>query len=194
MKSLGLPHLLVCSVVLLGCVHEQEKLSANPTTEVDWSAPDRDYDWKEAEAKLKRIGQAIQLYRAQHKPKPVRDRKSYADTGLPSRAEGWGSLGVAKEDWFVKTRMSAAPVKRFSDFTFVCEAVNRFFGDAQSDVWSKRGEDVPIIVDKNMYSFDELRAATKEKRRVDILILRLGGKVERARVQLDDYVDLMLNR
>ncbi len=167
------------------------------------------YDWNASRANLVRIGQALQLYRSDYPPKVVRARRTRADAGLPPFLEVLDARHypnnsppwtVSKEFWFVNSRfyVGRSDQSQVSGFRYgtyyllVGDGIELSLSAPElKDYWSQRGENVPIMLDLNMYTSAELSGS---KRPLPVLVLRLDGRAEETQFVPYDYRDLYLNR
>lgn len=140
------------------------------------------YDIAASRTKLEAIGRAIAAYRESHPAKPVANRKSPTDAGLPS---GLRVLAEPGKPWTLKDGMKALQVEKPNEqfrgedlhFTLLywsseeAKAVPALRD--MSDWFAARGEDLPIVADFNAGTVEQW-----EKRKVTVVILRLSGIVD----------------
>ncbi|MEW5882712.1 MAG: hypothetical protein AB1725_00620 [Armatimonadota bacterium] len=133
------------------------------------------YDYEASIAKLRRIGQALQLYRQEWGVKPVEERRTYSDAGLPPFMlnlltspyrpdEGFEIFRVAQPNGFsrsVGTHLYQVYVPPQIPGTVHIPA----------DVFARRGESLPVLVDLNMNP-------KQDPGRLEAIVLRLDGTVE----------------
>jgi hypothetical protein len=160
-------------------------------TPVDYEKFAGEYNWEDAKAKLRAIGEAIQSYRLAKHLKQESDWKTREDTGMPPSLVTLlvDQEAVPREALFVRSRQ---PTPYRSSFTFVGDAIERVFDANELEkLWSKRGDRLPIVLDTNMYSNAEILKSTKPLR---VLVLRLSGEVDETLFQSQNFRDLYLNR
>jgi hypothetical protein len=139
------------------------------------------YDYQASIAKLRRIGQALQLYREEWGVKPVDERETISDTGLPPF--GLYALTQPGNPWslpeeaflldqpHVGFEMLHLPVHFMVMFP-------SFNGDAPRSLLRERGEQLPIVADISMNSSQDMLRHPED---LEALVLRLDGSVELVR-------------
>jgi len=138
------------------------------------------YDYETSIAKLKKVGQALQIYRAEYGFKPVAERKTYSDAGLPPSMSvlAWAghswSLPGGLDEFRVPNPSDAMPGPG-SHFTEMYWKPSESLGD-MTPYFASRGEDLPIMMDVNM---NRARDLMDRSRQLPAVILRLSGKVDR---------------
>lgn len=143
------------------------------------------FDWGWAEARLQTIGRKITAFRREvGKPKPIANRRGWKDAGLPPPSilveQHNPKYGIPTDLLRNPKPCHAAPSKTATDLHLLYMGVFPSLAEAQAKAYSRRGEEIPIIVDWTMIS-GEVGAKSK----VEVLILRLNGTV--ARVTLENY-------
>ena len=138
------------------------------------------YDYETSIAKLKKIGQALQIYRAEYGFKPVAERKTYSDAGLPYALDVLAEPGHA---WSLPEGRSTftLPGALYGDswlnfgHLYWTPAGNSFLFDLAPNL-ARRGESLPILADFNPGMRLEGRADAP--RMQPAVVLRLDGSVE----------------
>jgi hypothetical protein len=167
MKTLKI---LTWRVLLIGCI--AALVTAGITA---FRNQKQGYDYEASIAKLRRIGQALQLYREEWGVKPVAERRTYSDAGLPPfmlnlltspyrPEEGFEIFRVAQPNSFsrsVGTHLYQVYIPPQMPDT----------APTPADVFVRRGESLPVLVDLNMN-------AKQEPGRLKAIVLRLDGTVE----------------
>lgn len=166
----------ISTFVAAACVATAIAMPALPVLASLTSRPDEE----ESRAKLLAIGRALQLYREEHPPLPVAQRRDYRDAGLPpdmvfltvpghkwSLPNGWADMQVSR------------PLAEMADVNIHFRATYwrpedyDKMGDL-STLFRDRGERLIVLadpnIDRNFYNPD-IRI-----RRV--MVLRLNGTVE----------------
>ena len=136
------------------------------------------YDYETSIAKLKKIGQALQIYRAEYGFKPVAERKTYSDAGLPpsilvlAKAGRIWSLpeGIATFTLPDARYDQGNPIS-FSSLYWGPEGNSEMFD--LSAAYAERGERMPILAD-----FHPAMVAGRGAEVVPAILLRLDGTVE----------------
>lgn len=147
-------------------------------------------DDREAMERLRTIGRALQLYREAYPPKPVSERRTFADAGLPryltTLCEKDRPYTIPFETFFLTQPRTSPPKMGSFSLMYWPESSYRKLGDI-SDFYASRGEKLPVLVDFNRMSAEDF--ASHEPGRV--LVLRLNGEVEwityDQRVRLDIF-------
>lgn len=167
-------------------------------------APWATYDWEAAEARLTQLGGAPQKYRKHNGILPVAQRKSDMDAGIACGVEDvLIRLTEKGKPWTVPRAAAYAPEEIpnvpgaiFSSLT--CVASKRRFdsprepsGADWKSIWAKRGESVPIYMDTTMHAWSE---TGKQGVYRPVLILRLGGQVERVEVDISNRREILLTK
>ncbi|KAA0225684.1 MAG: hypothetical protein AKCLJLPJ_02439 [Fimbriimonadales bacterium] len=142
------------------------------------------YDVEESVAKLREIGRALALYRLQYPPKPVDQRRTYSDAGLPPHIL---TLLEPGHPWSVQDGLRTFQVSRPNGVWVTegshYEMVYPSSYDKPSEhgsfapLYSERGERLPVLFDGNMNDPVRIYEAPEN---LDVLILRLDGTVEPA--------------
>jgi hypothetical protein len=149
------------------------------------------YSSAESRAKLVAIGRALQGYRLEHGVKPVAERRSFQDAGLPENplvmaAPGapWGLSGgvsafrISAPRYVIDTRPNVA------HFTFpYLDTEDRFI----SGLYATRGELFIVAIDDNYTA----KAGRRERPFIEALVLRLNGDVDLVRYRPGDMQDLL---
>lgn len=134
------------------------------------------YDPAESEAKLRKIGAALQLYRAEFGYKPVAERNNYSDAGLPPSLP-W--LIQSGHPWSLEwsdfqisdpRNVGFLPKSHFSS-QYWDEGRYVRYGDL-SPWFKSRGEQLIVLTDAN-YAPRDTSQQFKQ-----LLVLRLNGTVE----------------
>ncbi|HWP31841.1 MAG TPA: hypothetical protein VNK96_09010 [Fimbriimonadales bacterium] len=144
------------------------------------------YDINESIAKLKAIGKALQIYRAEYGYLPVEQRKNYSDAGLPpflsdALMDSGFAWSVPKDTFYLSHPNDMHQGKCLSFTQLYVDSMEDYessyeykkYGDLR-ELYAKRGEALPILMDFNMLSGKEMAEMTK----FPVLILRLNGEVE----------------
>lgn len=138
------------------------------------------YDYDTARVKLLQIGRALQLYRAEQTVKPVAERKTFKDCGLPDSltrlcrpGHSW-SLPSDRSTFRVPTPLFRGQDTNFNKMYWDAPAIIDRFG-SMSHFYALRGERLPILADFNMNSADDFR---NDGTPIKALILRLDGTVD----------------
>lgn len=139
-------------------------------------------DPEEAFDKLRRIGAALQLYRAEYGSKPVAERLTFSDAGLPPR---WSVFLLPGRPWTLSEKdfeLSYAPDKGI-DFTTLYWRSSLYgeLGDI-SGYYSSRGEDLPVMADEEFNKFLPVGEYVRSSP-----VLRLCGTVELIRYDSRDW-------
>jgi hypothetical protein len=146
----------------------------------------KSYDWEASKDKLRRIGQAISLYREEYPPQPISKRANHRDAGLPNRLDGLLEPGhkwsLTKDSLFL-TQVSQQRGRRNSDFVELAWYTDR--RDSFGFEWSERGDKIPILLDLNMYEGSNLFRPLRGD--LDVLCLRLDGTIDRIKFEPFDY-------
>lgn len=141
-----------------------------------WQNPPERLDDREAMEKLQTIGRALQLYREAYPPKPVSERRTFADAGLPryltALCEKDRPYTIPTETFFLTQPRTPSNFISFS-LMYWPESSYRKLGDI-SEFYASRGEKLPVLVDFNCMSHEDF--ASHEPGRV--IVLRLNGEVE----------------
>jgi hypothetical protein len=141
------------------------------------------YDYEASIAKLRRIGQALQLYREEWGVKPVAERRTYSDAGLPPSLAVLYSPAYSSKPWHIEKDYFkvAAPQKPFdkSAMHFVPlylteEFQRRGYSERYVEALRGRGEMLPVFADLNANSVAEYAG----DRNLRAVVLRLNGAVE----------------
>lgn len=139
-----------------------------------------EYDYATAKAKLLQIGRALQLYRAEQTVKPVAERRTFRDCGLPAtlvdlcRSGHEWSLPADKSTFKVATPLFKTAVINFHQMYWESDYVVQRVG-AMTQFYAVRGERLPVLADFNMNSPDDYRDPENP---IKALILRLDGTVD----------------
>lgn len=154
------------------------------------------YDWADARQRLERIGAALQLYREAHGVLPVALRKNAADAGLPpsiwSLAKQGHRWSTSPSDFRVPHTRMRWPATALNHFVSVYKETKVRLSEAEEQVvWSRRGEDLPILCDWNPYSSTEMVEGAPTK---TVLILRLNGSVDTIQFRPLDVRELLLEK
>ncbi|MCW5935902.1 MAG: hypothetical protein KIT11_01160 [Fimbriimonadaceae bacterium] len=110
-------------------------------------------DPKEAFEKLRRIGVALQLYRAEYGSKPIGERSCFADAGLPANIV---TLTEPGHSWTLPMSDFQLSYSRYGDSSNQPEFVALYWpqefyselGDI-SRYYAQRGDKLPILVDED---------------------------------------------
>jgi len=135
------------------------------------------YDYETSIAKLKKIGQALQIYRAEYGFKPVAERKTYSDAGLPPSFDALAEPGHA---WSLPEGMEdlRLPGQRLpaefaiSFWSLYWQYETDYPGPSQNDLYRSRGEQLIVLGDCNPV------VGTPRGSRSEIVVLRLDGTVD----------------
>ncbi len=151
------------------------------------SQPQRVYDLAAASKKLADIGEKLQLYRKTHRPLPVSERTTFRDAGLPEML-----LELAKpgSPWSLPDGVATFRVKNpnelfegtqnhFAQMYWSRETAAQIRKQDMGQWFAVRGEDLPILVDYNPSSGEQMAGADG----YTVLVLRLSGKVEKVEVK-----------
>lgn len=149
----------------------------------DYEAMAQSYDWETSRQNLYFIGKALKVYRRKHTPKPVAERRTAADAGLPPNL--MEDLGLAGAVWITPgTRQFPKDglIPPFghgwlrTTYGFATEGVVDP-GAGNRTIWQKFGERVVVLVDWNAYTAESLAPAQAVGRKLRCLVLRLDGTV-----------------
>lgn len=157
--------------------------------------PRKAYDWKASRNRLEAIGRVLLLYRKHRSITPIKKRRVIADLGVP--LDPAVLLRVVPENLrFVDSSQPALEKSRRehlgSDYFFVYFQLSALFQPRElASLLRKRGDDLPILVDANMYSGLELAKSSTSKK---VLVLRLSGRVTESYLNIHDYKEFFLNR
>lgn len=146
------------------------------------------YDRATAINRLRRIGKEIQKYRKKVGVKPVGQRRSITDAGLPKDYD-W--LKVAKSLVGTNTLrspsavLSTFPQVPITDYSVLLTDYKLMTN--REELWAKRGDRLPIVMDMTMYPVDVVTSAGQARVPLKVLVLRLSGSVEEGEFQFLDY-------
>ncbi len=177
-------------VLLIGCV--AALVTAGVTAFRNQS---QGYDYEASISKLRRIGQALQLYREEWGVKPVAERRTYSDAGLPPSFTVLSSSAYSDKPWHLDKSVFrvASPQKpwdksamHFSPLYLPEMAQRVGYADRYAQALQSRGEMLPVLADLNGNSVAEY-AANRDLRAV---VLRLNGSVEVVEYSSTDQWDL----
>lgn len=149
-----------------------------------FSGQDGDQKNQESDSlqRLQRIGNALQIYRTEYGFKPVGERESYVDAGLPP---SYSVLGFSGHAWSLEDGMEAFKVAQpnwlhqgqgwlhFSQMYWGPEEYS--VGGNLAPIFKGRGEKMPILADFNVESRSEMR---DPKLLHKAAVLRLDGTVD----------------
>lgn len=139
------------------------------------------YDYDEAIAKLKTIGRALQIYRAEYGYLPPNERKNYSDAGLPPSLHVLLKKGYkwSLSDSNKVFQLTQPALWRVGDDSHFLDLYWPEWGYKQlgdiSFFFKGRGENLPILADDNMNSIEDYLTPGNHAK---ALILRLNGEVE----------------
>jgi hypothetical protein len=145
------------------------------------------YDYELSMAKLRRIGQALQIYRAHFGFLPPEQRQDFSDAGLPWLLKA--ALCEPGKPWTVEGRESAfeLPLSRLDpsrgkgQFMQVYKSAG-MRGEAETAyLYRERGERLPVLADIEMNDTGTWIRAALQDETVEAIVLRLDGSVERIR-------------
>lgn len=146
------------------------------------------YDMKESIAKLTQIGKSLQVYRKYHPAKPVAERKTYEDAGLPNRLTALAEPG---HPWslpdglatFHVSNPNEINVKNYVSFSHMywTPTASLHLPD-MSAYYVSRGEKMPVLADDNPNSLVDMGPGRVQT----ALVLRLNGDVEVIHYSLSD--------
>ncbi len=163
-------------VLLIGCV--ATLVTAGVTA---FRNQNQGYDYESSISKLRRIGQALQLYREEWGVKPVGERENLSDAGLPPY--GLYALMQPGKPWslpkdaFLLDQPHAGFELLHLPVHFMVMFPS-FNGDAPPSLLRERGEQLPIVADISMNSSEDLLRQPED---LEALVLRLDGSVELVR-------------
>jgi hypothetical protein len=138
-----------------------------------------DYDPVESRAKLEAIGRALQIYRQEYGVKPVGERRTMADAGMPRDVFVLAQPGHAWSlpDGEATFKLSGVRIPHLGRSDYFMPYLSGWMrgerGDGYRALLSGRGESLIVMYDSHI-SVDS--GLTPPARRV--LVLRLGGTVE----------------
>ncbi|MEW5882713.1 MAG: hypothetical protein AB1725_00625 [Armatimonadota bacterium] len=153
------------------------------------------YDYEASIAKLRRIGQALQLYRQEWGVKPMEERRTYSDAGLPPSLAVLYSPAYGSKPWHIEKGYFkvAAPQKPFDKAAmhfvplFLTEEFQRRgYPERYVEALRGRGEMLPVFADLNANSVAEYAG----NRNLRAVVLRLNGAVEVVEYSSTDQWDL----
>jgi len=139
------------------------------------------YDYETSIAKLKKIGQALQIYRAEYGFKPVAERKTYSDAGLPYALHVLARPG---HPWSLPDGMRTfhLPDARYGRDWEINFSHLYWRPEDYSALWdisanySRRGENMPVLADFNPGCVTV--TLPDEQPEGVAIVLRLDGSVE----------------
>jgi len=147
-----------------------------------WRSQGGEYDYDTAAEKLRRIGQALQLYREEYGVKPVVERKTPYDAGLPPNLKVLAR--VQGKRWSIPEGMSVFQsdqpnflMQQIDNGYLHCVEYPHHPGSTHlpDNYWQIRGDRAPVLADINMNDAD---AFNNNPTSLRALILRLDGTVE----------------
>ncbi len=164
-------------VLLIGCI--AALVTAGVTA---FRNQNQGYDYEASISKLRRIGQALQLYREEWGVKPVAERRTYSDAGLPPTI----ALPAVLEG-YAWSYPGGSELLRVAQPNGVFANMNvhfmQLYGPADREEAEKaayyrlRGERLPIVADLNMNRGSDL-AKNRASRDLKAIVLRLDGSVD----------------
>ncbi len=176
-------------VLLIGCI--AALVTAGVTA---FRNQNQGYDYEASISKLRRIGQALQLYREEWGVKPVAERTHASDAGLPPNIEVLSSNPNAP--WYVpRETFRVASPNEFSarseihfQQTYWGTELEKQLGP-MAEFLTARGERLPILVDINSASAAEFVGTRKDG--INYVVLRLDGSVEVVRHRRQTKHDIL---
>lgn len=173
---------------------------AAPLLFLDTVTIQRNYDLRETQTKLARIGRCLALYREEYKPLPVDRRKTYSDAGLPptllvfiqAKGRKW-SLPGGMEAFRISAPFGLYDIKdnpnatHFSRLYWTPEHYERL-GDISS-FFSSRGDELPILADFSINTDAEF--ADHSRKTLRAVVLRLNGKVDVVEFKHNEHLDIL---
>ncbi|MEW5882710.1 MAG: hypothetical protein AB1725_00610 [Armatimonadota bacterium] len=152
------------------------------------------YDYEASFAKLRRIGQALQLYRQEWGVKPVEERMHASDAGLPPKltvlsADPNAPWYVPRDTFTVESpnEFSARFETHFQQSYWDAEWEKRL--GSMAEFLTARGERLPILVDINGSTAADFVAMPEGG--INYVILRLDGSVEVVRHRRQSKHDIL---
>lgn len=160
----------------------------------------RNYDLRETQMKMAKIGQSLALYREEYKPLPVDRRKTYSDAGLPptllvfiqEKGRKW-SLPDGMETFRISAPFGLYDIKdnpnatHFSRLYWTPEHYKRL-GDISS-FFASRGDELPILADFSINTDAEF--ADRSAKTLRAVVLRLNGKVDVVVFKHNEHLDIL---